>query len=36
MHLAMEYIANKEGIQWIHIPYKSAAAARDSAHGRPC
>ena len=28
MHLAMEYIANKDGIQWIHIPYKSAAAAR--------
>ena len=28
MHLAMEYIANKDGIQWIHVPYKSAAAAR--------
>ncbi|HME43613.1 MAG TPA: tripartite tricarboxylate transporter substrate binding protein [Syntrophorhabdales bacterium] len=28
MHLAMEYIANKDGIQWVHVPYKSAAAAR--------
>ncbi|MCG6535666.1 MAG: tripartite tricarboxylate transporter substrate binding protein [Syntrophales bacterium LBB04] len=28
MHLAMEYIANRDGIQWIHVPYKSAAAAR--------
>ncbi len=28
MHLAMEYVAHKEGIEWIHVPYKSAAAAR--------
>jgi len=28
MHLAMEYVGNKEGIQWIHVPYKSAAEAR--------
>jgi tripartite-type tricarboxylate transporter receptor subunit TctC len=33
MHLAMEYIANKDGIQWIHIPYKSAAAARTALMG---
>ncbi|HVN23633.1 MAG TPA: tripartite tricarboxylate transporter substrate binding protein [Syntrophorhabdales bacterium] len=28
MHLAMEYIAARDGIQWVHVPYKSAAAAR--------
>jgi len=33
MHLAMEYVANKEGIQWIHVPYKSAAAARTALMG---
>jgi len=27
MHAAMEYIANKERIKWVHIPYKSAPAA---------
>ena len=27
MHAAMEYIANKEKIKWVHIPYKSAPAA---------
>ena len=26
MHVAMEYIAKKDGIKWTHIPYKSAAA----------
>ena len=33
MHLAMEYIASKDGIQWIHVPYKSAAAARTALMG---
>ncbi len=33
MHLAMEYIAAKDGIQWIHVPYKSAAAARTALMG---
>lgn len=33
MHLAMEYVGNKEGIQWVHIPYKSAAAARTALMG---
>lgn len=23
VHLAMEYIAHREGIKWIHVPYKS-------------
>ena len=27
MHLAMAYVANKENIKWIHIPYKGSAAA---------
>jgi len=28
MHVAMEYIAHKEGIKWVHIPYKGTGAAR--------
>jgi tripartite-type tricarboxylate transporter receptor subunit TctC len=28
LHAAMEYIAKKDGIKWVHIPYKSATAAR--------
>lgn len=27
MHLAMEYLAKKEGIQWTHIPYPGGAPA---------
>ena len=27
MHVAMEVIAHKEGIKWVHIPYKGAAPA---------
>lgn len=27
MHVAMEVIARKEGIKWVHIPYKGAAPA---------
>ena len=28
MHVAMEFIAMKEGIKWVHIPYKGTGAAR--------
>jgi len=29
MHVAMEYVAHKEGgIKWVHIPYKGTGAAR--------
>ena len=28
MHVAMEFIAQKEGIKWVHIPYKGTGAAR--------
>jgi len=28
MHVAMEYIAAKENIKWVHIPYKGTAQAR--------
>jgi len=27
MHVAMEVIARKEGIKWVHVPYKGAAPA---------
>jgi tripartite-type tricarboxylate transporter receptor subunit TctC len=27
MHVAMEVIAGKEGIKWVHVPYKGAAPA---------
>jgi tripartite-type tricarboxylate transporter receptor subunit TctC len=27
MHAAMEYIASKEKIKWVHVPYKAAPAA---------
>ena len=27
MHRAMEYIAKREGIKWVHIPYKGSAPA---------
>jgi tripartite-type tricarboxylate transporter receptor subunit TctC len=33
MHAAMEYIANKEKIKWVHIPYKAAPAALMSLMG---
>jgi tripartite-type tricarboxylate transporter receptor subunit TctC len=33
MHVAMEYIAKKDGIKWTHIPYKSAAASRTAMMG---
>ncbi len=33
MHAAMEYIGNKDGIKWTHIPYKSAAQARTAMMG---
>ena len=28
MHVAMEYLAHKEGIKWVHVPYKGTAPAR--------
>lgn len=28
MHLAMEVIAHKEGVKWVHVPYKGQAPAR--------
>ena len=27
MHLAMEYIAKKDGINWVHVPYPGTAPA---------
>jgi tripartite-type tricarboxylate transporter receptor subunit TctC len=27
MHMAMEYVAKQEGIQWIHVPYTGSAAS---------
>ena len=27
MHVAMEVIANKDGIKWVHVPFKGAAPA---------
>jgi tripartite-type tricarboxylate transporter receptor subunit TctC len=33
MHAAMEYVGNKEGIKWTHIPFKSAAASRTAMMG---
>jgi len=27
MHVAMEVIARKEGVKWVHVPYKGAAPA---------
>ncbi len=28
MHVVMEYIAGKEGIKWVFVPYKGGPAAR--------
>jgi tripartite-type tricarboxylate transporter receptor subunit TctC len=33
MHVAMEVIAHKEGIKWVHIPYKGIPAARTALLG---
>lgn len=33
MHVAMEYIAHREGVKWVHIPYKGTGAARVSLLG---
>ncbi len=33
MHTAMEVVAHKEGIKWVHIPYKTAVDARTSLLG---
>lgn len=28
MHVVMEYIAHKEGVKWVHIPYKGSPPSR--------
>jgi tripartite-type tricarboxylate transporter receptor subunit TctC len=33
MHVAMEYIAYKDGIKWVHVPYKGTAPARTALLG---
>jgi tripartite-type tricarboxylate transporter receptor subunit TctC len=33
MHVVMEAIAKKEGIKWVHIPYKTAVDARTALMG---
>jgi tripartite-type tricarboxylate transporter receptor subunit TctC len=33
MHVAMEHIAHKDGIKWVHIPYKGTAPSRTALLG---
>jgi tripartite-type tricarboxylate transporter receptor subunit TctC len=33
MHVVMEYIAKKDGINWVHVPYKGGPAARTALLG---
>lgn len=33
MHVAMEYVAHKEGIKWIHVPYKGTNPSRTAVLG---
>jgi tripartite-type tricarboxylate transporter receptor subunit TctC len=33
MHVAMEHIAHKEGIKWVHVPYKGTTPARTALLG---
>ena len=33
MHVAMELIAHKDGIKWVHVPYKGTAPARTALMG---
>jgi tripartite-type tricarboxylate transporter receptor subunit TctC len=33
MHVAMEYIAHKDEIKWVHVPYKGTAPARTAILG---
>ena len=33
MHVAMEYIAYKDGIKWVHVPYKGTAPSRTALLG---
>jgi tripartite-type tricarboxylate transporter receptor subunit TctC len=33
MHVVMEIIAQKDGIKWVHVPYKSAVPARTALMG---
>jgi tripartite-type tricarboxylate transporter receptor subunit TctC len=33
MHVAMEFIAHKDGIKWVHVPYKGTAPSRTALLG---
>jgi len=33
MHVAMEHIAHKDGIKWVHVPYKGTAPSRTALLG---
>lgn len=33
MHVVMEYIAHKDGIKWVHVPYKGGPPARTALLG---
>lgn len=33
MHIAMEFIAHKDGIKWVHVPYKGTAPSRTALLG---
>jgi tripartite-type tricarboxylate transporter receptor subunit TctC len=33
MHVAMEVIAHKDGIKWVHVPYKGTAPSRTALMG---
>jgi len=33
MHVAMEYVAHKEGIKWVHVPYKGTNPSRTAVLG---
>ena len=33
MHVAMEYVAHKEGIKWVHVPFKGTAPSRTAILG---
>jgi tripartite-type tricarboxylate transporter receptor subunit TctC len=33
MHVAMEYVAHKEGIKWVHVPFKGTAPSRTAVLG---
>jgi tripartite-type tricarboxylate transporter receptor subunit TctC len=33
MHVAMEYVAHKENIKWVHVPFKGTAPSRTAVLG---